>query len=52
MGVMRIIISLFIPPLGVFLKVDLSGHFWLNILLTLLGFIPGVIHAIWVNVKK
>ncbi|MEK9832022.1 MAG: YqaE/Pmp3 family membrane protein [Alphaproteobacteria bacterium] len=52
MDVIRIIISLFIPPLGVFLQVGLGGHFWLNILLTILGFIPGVIHAIWVIVTK
>ncbi|MEK9901161.1 MAG: YqaE/Pmp3 family membrane protein [Rhodospirillaceae bacterium] len=52
MDVIRIIISLFIPPLGVFLRVGLGGHFWLNILLTILGFIPGVIHAIWVIVTK
>jgi len=52
MDVIRIIISLFIPPLGAFLKVGIAGHFWLNILLTILGFIPGVIHAIWLNVRK
>jgi len=52
MDVIRIIISLFIPPLGVFLQVGLGGHFWLNILLTTLGFIPGVIHAIWVIATK
>lgn len=52
MDVIRIIIALFIPPLGVFLQVGLGMHFWLNILLTLLGFIPGVIHAIWVIVTK
>ena len=52
MDVIRIIISLFIPPLGVFLQVGLGGHFWLNILLTILGFIPGVIHAIWVIATK
>lgn len=52
MDVIRIIISLFIPPLGVFLQVGIGGHFWLNILLTILGFVPGVIHAIWVIVKK
>jgi uncharacterized membrane protein YqaE (UPF0057 family) len=26
--------------------------FWINILLTLLGFIPGMVHALWVIVKK
>ena len=44
----RVIASIIIPPLGVFLKVGLGWQFWLNILLTLLGYIPGLVHAIWV----
>ncbi len=44
----RLIASVIIPPVGVFLKVGFGLHFWLNILLTILGYIPGLIHAIWV----
>ena len=48
----RIIASLIIPPLGVFLQVGFGLQFWLNILLTLLGYIPGLVHAIWVIARK
>ncbi|MCX7552362.1 YqaE/Pmp3 family membrane protein [Marinicella sp. S1101] len=41
-----------IPPLGVFLQVGLGGAFWLNIILTILGYIPGVVHASYVIAKK
>lgn len=51
MSVIRIIFAFILPPLGVFLTVGIGGAFWLNILLTLLGFIPGIIHAIWVIAK-
>jgi uncharacterized membrane protein YqaE (UPF0057 family) len=34
--------------LGVFFKVGLGLQFWLNILLTILGYFPGLIHAVWV----
>lgn len=44
----RIVFSILIPPLGVFLRVGFGLHFWLNILLTLLGYVPGLIHAIWI----
>jgi uncharacterized membrane protein YqaE (UPF0057 family) len=44
----RILAAIFLPPLGVFLQVGLTLQFWLNILLTLLGFLPGMIHALWV----
>jgi uncharacterized membrane protein YqaE (UPF0057 family) len=32
----------------VFMEVGLSAQFFLNILLTLLGYIPGIIHAVWI----
>ena len=52
MDILRILLAFLLPPLGVFLQVGLGLHFWLNILLTLLGYIPGVIHAIWVILRK
>ena len=51
MDIIRIICAIILPPLGVFLQVGLGKHFWINIVLTLFGFIPGVIHAIWVIAK-
>ena len=47
----RIVVAILLPPLGVFLQVGLTKHFWINIVLTLLGYIPGVIHAVWVIAK-
>jgi uncharacterized membrane protein YqaE (UPF0057 family) len=26
----------------------MSGQFWPNVLLTILGYIPGLIHAVWI----
>lgn len=48
MDIIRIILSILLPPLGVFLQVGIGPQFWLNILLTLLGYIPGVVHAVWI----
>lgn len=47
----RIIIAVFLPPVGVALQVGLRAPFWINLILTLLGYIPGVVHAIWIIVK-
>ncbi|HEY9801776.1 MAG TPA: YqaE/Pmp3 family membrane protein [Leptolyngbyaceae cyanobacterium] len=33
-------------------KVGLGKDFWINILLTFLGYIPGIIHAVWVIARK
>ncbi|MBA2491114.1 MAG: YqaE/Pmp3 family membrane protein [Gammaproteobacteria bacterium] len=52
MDIVRIIFAILLPPVGVFLQVGLGLQFWINILLTLLGYIPGIIHAIWIIAKK
>lgn len=48
MDCLRVVLSVVIPPLGVFLKVGIGLQFWINILLTLLGYLPGLVHAIWI----
>jgi uncharacterized membrane protein YqaE (UPF0057 family) len=52
MDIVRLICAIFFPPLGVFLQTGFSGQLLLNILLTLLGYIPGIIHAVWIILKR
>jgi uncharacterized membrane protein YqaE (UPF0057 family) len=52
MDVLRILIAILLPPLGVFLQVGLGLQFWINILLTLLGYVPGIVHAIYIIVRR
>lgn len=51
MAIIKILLALFLPPVAAFLQVGLGLHFWLNILLTILGGLPGVVHALWLVVK-
>ena len=50
--ILRIVLAVLLPPVGVLLQVGLGMHFWLNIVLTLCGYIPGLVHAIWVIARK
>lgn len=52
MDLVRLLFAIILPPLGVFLQVGLRGAFWLNILLTLLGYLPGIIHAVWIIARR
>jgi len=53
MDVIRIIVAIFLPPLGVFLQVGFGLDFWINLLLTIFGFyILGIVHAVWIIAKK
>lgn len=48
MSILEIILAIFLPPVAVALRFGLTGKFWLNLLLTLLGGLPGMIHAFYV----
>jgi uncharacterized membrane protein YqaE (UPF0057 family) len=52
MTIIEVILSLFLPPLGVFLAYGISTTLLVNILLTFLGWLPGVLHAFWVISKR
>lgn len=52
MDLLRIIVAVLLPPLGVFMQVGITKHFWINVLLTLLGYIPGIVHAVYIIAKK
>jgi uncharacterized membrane protein YqaE (UPF0057 family) len=51
MKLVRVLAGIFLPPLGIFLTVGIGPTLIINILLTLLGWLPGSIHAIWVIFK-
>ncbi len=48
----KIIIGILLPPVGVFLAYGISTTLVINILLTLLGWVPGSIHAVWAIAKQ
>ncbi|MCC5637450.1 YqaE/Pmp3 family membrane protein [Nostoc sp. CHAB 5844] len=52
MKLLRFLLALVVPPLGVFLTVGVGPTLVINILLTLLGWLPGSIHALWVVAKR
>ncbi|MDT0295411.1 YqaE/Pmp3 family membrane protein [Mesonia ostreae] len=49
MSLLTIILSILLPPLAVFLNHGLGTKFLISLLLTLVGWLPGVIYAFYVN---
>jgi len=47
MQILKILLSIFLPPVAAFLQVGITKHFWINLLLCLLGGVPGMVHALW-----
>ncbi len=51
MSLLIIILNILLPPLGVALGKGAGKDLIINVILTLLGWLPGVIHAFYVNSK-
>ena len=47
MIIVKLIFAFLLPPVTAYLQVGLTTHFWINLALTLLGFLPGLLHALW-----
>ncbi|MGI9428541.1 MAG: YqaE/Pmp3 family membrane protein [Bythopirellula sp.] len=47
MKIVKIVLAIFIPPIAAVMQVGVTTHFWINIILTLLGGVPGIVHALW-----
>lgn len=51
MSIAIVILSIFLPPVAVAMVHGIGKDFIINIVLTLLGGLPGIIHALWINGK-
>lgn len=45
------VVSIFLPPAGVAIKEGIGASFFINILLTIIGYFPGLIHALYISMK-
>ncbi|HET9510455.1 MAG TPA: YqaE/Pmp3 family membrane protein [Sphingomonas sp.] len=43
----QVVAAVLLPPLGVFLKRGGGRDFWIACALTLVGFVPGALFALW-----
>jgi len=47
--ILQVIVCFFIPPLAVYMKTGkIDNTFWINVVLTILGGVPGLLHALYV----
>ena len=49
---MKLLLGLILPPVGIFLTYGIGPTLFINIALTLLGWLPGSIHAVWAISKQ
>lgn len=51
MKFLNILLAVLVPPVGILLTYGLSTTLVINILLTLLGYLPGMLHGLWAVLK-
>lgn len=49
--IVLVILAILLPPLAVFFKKGLGKDLIINIILCLIFYIPGIIHALWLVTK-
>ncbi|EDK37083.1 hypothetical protein PGUG_01181 [Meyerozyma guilliermondii ATCC 6260] len=49
--IFKLFFAIILPPLGVFMERGCSSSLFINILLTCLGYIPGIIHAVYIIMR-
>ena len=52
MSYIRLLLVFIVPPAAVYLQFGVNKHFWINCLLTLLGFVPGMLHAVYIMASR
>ncbi len=50
--IIRILFAVLLPPIGVAMQVGFTKHFWINVILTILGYVPGIVHAVYIIAKR
>lgn len=50
-SIIKLIIAVLLPPLGVLIEEGIGKQLLINIVLTILGYLPGIIHATWIIAK-
>ena len=50
--IILIILAILLPPLAVFLMSGFGKDFWINLILTVFFWVPGVVHAIFLVVTR
>lgn len=52
MSPLNVVLAILLPPVGIFMNEGVGVTLIINILLTIVGWVPGSIHAVWVLSKR
>lgn len=50
--IVMILLAIFLPPIAVYLKKGVGNDLIINVILCVLFYFPGSLHALWLTLKK
>jgi len=50
--ILKIVLAFILPPAAVFWQSKIGLQFWINLVLTIIGWLPGIIHALWLILRS
>ncbi len=52
MSYVRLLLVFLLPPAAIYMQFGLDHHFWISVVLTLLGYVPGLIYAVYMMAAR
>lgn len=52
MDFIRLLLVFLLPPAAVAMQFGIDRHFWISVIFTLIGSVPGVIYAIYIMASR
>ena len=52
MNFIRVLLAFILPPVSVYMQFGIGKVFWINCILTLIGFFPGLLHAVYMMASR
>lgn len=52
MSFIRLLLVFFLPPVAVYMQFGVGHYFWISVILTLLGFVPGLLYSLYIMAAR
>ncbi|KLU07359.1 Stress induced hydrophobic peptide [Rhodopirellula islandica] len=52
MNFIRLLLVFLLPPVAVYMQIGVGHYFWISLILTLLGFVPGLVYSLYIMASR
>lgn len=52
MNFIRLLLVFILPPVAIYMQFGVGHYFWISLILTLLGFVPGLVYSLYIMASR